>query len=54
MPRYFNPRLHEGGDSLDGFIEICTFISIHASVKEATLSIDPGTAEVDEFQSTPP
>ena len=36
MPRYFNPRLQEGGDSLDGFIEICTFISIHASEKEAT------------------
>ena len=32
----FNPRLREGGDTINGYIKRAIEISIHASAKEAT------------------
>ena len=35
-PEYFNPRLREGGDTIDIGSNKLTVISIHASAREAT------------------
>ena len=49
----FNPRLREGGDSIEELKQYAQGISIHASAKEATIKM----AQQDLlliFQSTPP
>ena len=45
---YFNPRLHEGGDGTKRrqLVAICK-ISIHASAKEATVSVVPSALITD-------
>ena len=53
--RCFNPRLHEGGDSsTPTAFMITSWVSIHASTREATWLLSGKWAEILGFQSTPP